>query len=131
VDIESFRYKETNGPIASTKPSRTVHKKVRLLGGSFVAAIPLPWIQRAAQLPGKTLNLALAIRYQYGLHKEAPFSLSYKTTHNFGIGRRSVYGALATLESAGLITVQRGTGKSPIITVLVVATGIDENSEIM
>lgn len=118
MDIEKFRFNETGASVVPTKPSRTIHKKVRLLGGSFVAAIPLPWIQRAAQLSGKTLNLALAIRYQHGLHKEAPFSLSYKTAHDFGIRRRSVYGALTTLESAGLITVQRGAGKSPIISVV-------------
>ncbi len=118
MDLESLRLKPSASANAGEKRRATKIKTAHIIDGPFICATPLAWTQKAANLPGKALHLAVAIRYLYGLHKGQAFSLSYKTAQSFGINRRAIYNGLTALEREGLIRVKRMPGRSPIIEVV-------------
>jgi hypothetical protein len=80
--------------------------------------IPLDWLARAGQLPGKSLHVALVIWYLAGLNKSATVKLSQAVLNGFEVDLHSKARALAWLEDAELISVQRAPGCSPMITLL-------------
>lgn len=100
-------------PERRVSPARRSHKQARFIRGP----IPLDWIEVAAKLPGKTLHVALAIRYLAGMNKLNPFRLNRRTLMVFGVSRHAAYRALRAMEEAGLVNVERLPGKNPVITV--------------
>ncbi len=79
---------------------------------------PRPWFSVAAQLPGKALHLALMIWCTAGICGSRRVAISNLHALGFGIERNAKYRALAWLEEAGLIVVERRVGRSPIVTIL-------------
>ena len=79
--------------------------------------IPLDWLARAAGLPGKTLNVSLALWWHHGMAKGKPFKLTRKALEYFNVERDAVGKALSRLEQAGLIQVERSSGRRPTITI--------------
>lgn len=86
--------------------------------GFIKGPLPLTWMAKAAQLPGKTLQVALALWYLSGLQKTDSVKLTAKTSSLFGLSRDAKYDAIARLEAAGLIEVLRSPGRSPVVTIL-------------
>lgn len=80
--------------------------------------VPLDWLCEAARLPGRSLHVGLAIWYAAGLNRSASVPLSNVAGHKFGLDRNSKYRALAWLEGAGLIKVERKLGRAPIVTIV-------------
>jgi hypothetical protein len=80
--------------------------------------IPLGWISRAAHLPGKTLNLAIAIWWRYGMSKGKPFKLTQTALKELNVERDAERSGLVRLEQKGLIKVERKPGQRPTISVL-------------
>ncbi len=78
--------------------------------------IPLPWLNQAAQLPGKTLHVGMAIWYVRGLKKVDTFSITKKTATVFGLTRQALARGLNQLEHAGLISVESYPGRSKVVT---------------
>jgi len=76
----------------------------------------LHWIETAARLPGRSLHTGLALWYAAGLTNSASVSLSNVSSLLFGLDRNAKYRALAWLEEAGLITVERKLGRAPLVT---------------
>ena len=87
--------------------------------------IPLAWLEVAARLPGKSLHAGLALWFAAGVMKAASVPLSNLASHRFGLDRNAKYRALAWLERAGLIKVERKLGRAPVVTILGVG-GDDE-----
>ena len=79
--------------------------------------LPLPWIHRAAALPGKALHVALALWYVKGLCRSATFPFKRKLSAEMGVSPDATYDALTNLEAAGLIRVDRHRGRSPVVTI--------------
>jgi hypothetical protein len=73
---------------------------------------------RAAQLPGKTLQVALAIWFLAGLNKSAAVRLGQSVLNEFGVDRHSKSRALAQLMNAKLISIQCAAGCAPVITIV-------------
>lgn len=86
--------------------------------GFIKGPLPLTWMTQAAQMPGKTLQVALALWYLCGHQKRDCVKLTAKTASLFGLSRDAKYDAVARLEAAGLIEVLRLPGRSPVVTVL-------------
>jgi len=84
--------------------------------------IPMPWLSRAAYLPGKTLSVAIALWWLYGMGSGQPFKLTRTALKYFNIGRDATSDALCRLEEAGLIEVKRTKGQRPTITILTIQT---------
>ena len=80
--------------------------------------IPVAWLSQAAALPGKALHLALAIQWLSGMNKGAPVKVSKKALAHFCISMDAYRDGLKRLEVAGLITVARLPGQSPVVRVV-------------
>lgn len=80
--------------------------------------IPLAWLCRAAELPGKALVVALALWYTAGLTQKATVTLSRRLLGLFHVGRHAAGRALANLTRTGLVAVDRRRGRCPRVTLL-------------
>lgn len=86
-------------------------------GGKFLSGpVPLQWLKQAAQLPGKSLAVGMAIWFIRGISHADVIKFTPSTWEQFGLQRRSVYNGLKQLESAGLVTVARHSGRCPVVT---------------
>ena len=95
----------------------------KLRDGFVKGPIPLPWITRAAGLPGKALAIGVALWYWSGVKCTNKFGTSSTLWKKFGISRQASYKGLKALEEAGLIDVERSPGKNPIVLVKETAGG--------
>lgn len=80
--------------------------------------IPLKWLSVAASLPGKSINVALAINWLDGMNRGKPFKLTKKALGLFNISKDAANDALNRLAAAGLISLDRRPGQRPTIRVL-------------
>jgi hypothetical protein len=76
------------------------------------------WLQRAARLPGKSMHLAVVLLLIAIAQKTRCVVLGNLACKRFGLNRNAKYRALCSLESAGLVAIQRKLGRSPIVTIL-------------
>jgi len=90
--------------------------RVRMDGSEFVMRIPVPWIHEAAILSGKCVAVGLSLWFRFGIDKTPRVKLTRALLRKFGVDRHAGKRALAKLESAGLVTVERANGRSPIVT---------------
>lgn len=100
--------------IIQEKRVPTKSRKGRFLKGP----IPLNWLMEAAKLPGKSLHVGIVIWFKAGLTKSHSVSVPNGLLSTFGVDRHAKARALVSLESAGLISVKRKSGKNPVITIL-------------
>jgi hypothetical protein len=127
-DLERFRLDEP--PKATTlcrtnsRPPRHRHGQLFLKG-----PIPMAWLERAAQLPGKALHVALALWFNAGLKNQACVRISLSGLQRLGALRDSARRGLAALEQAGLVSVKRHVGRKPIVTILSTEPPKDEAIE--
>lgn len=89
-------------------------------GGFVKGPIPLPWLQAAANLPGKTLHVGLCLWYLAGLTRSMTVRLATKVTQDMGISRDAKSDALRRLVKARLATLEQHPGKAPVVTLLAV-----------
>lgn len=80
--------------------------------------IPMEWLSMAAAMPGKTLNVAVALWWLHGMQEGKPFKLTKKAAALLNIGRDAASGGLAQLAQGGLITLHKRSGKRPEITII-------------
>lgn len=80
--------------------------------------IPLSWLRVAAHLPGKTLNLAVALWWRHGMSNAKPFKLTRAALESMNVERDAERLGLARLEQEGLIKVERKPGQRPSIVIL-------------
>ena len=80
--------------------------------------IPLEWLGEAAKLPGKTINVAIALWWLYGMAKGKPFKPTRLALKIFCVERDAASAGLTRLEQAGLIQVERKPGQRPIVSIL-------------
>ncbi len=80
--------------------------------------VPMDWLSQAAELPGKTLNVALAIWWINGMTQSESFKLTRKSLSLLCIKRDAASTSLKRLEGAGLIKVQRKVGQRPTISII-------------
>jgi len=86
--------------------------------------IPKPWLERAAQAPGRALHVGIALWFQAGMKKRGEIRLGLAQFSDFGLDRFAASRGLAELERAGLVSVIRHPGRKPIVTILDVAQHI-------
>ena len=86
--------------------------------------IPMAWLNVAARLPGKTLNVGIAIWWLAGMSETAAFKLTRKALDQLGVSRDAASDALKRLEDNGLILVKRSPGQRPIVQIVPVAQGV-------
>ncbi|MFO1352029.1 MAG: hypothetical protein U1F68_15675 [Gammaproteobacteria bacterium] len=104
-------------------PSAQTHRQARQSAVFLKGPIPMMWLERAANLPGKALNAALAIWHVHGVMKQARFVVKREMWARLNLTRQSYYRALKQLEAEGLIAVERKAGRYPVITLRAVERG--------
>lgn len=78
--------------------------------------IPLDWINRAAGLPGKALNVALAIRWLSDMNNNRPIKITKIAMQEFCFSKDAATDAIKRLEADGLVSVARRPGQKSLIT---------------
>ena len=84
----------------------------------LLGPVPWAWVQRAAQLPGKPLHVGIALYQRAGMEKSDTVKLSNGVLEDMGVDRYAKRRALKDLEKAGLVSVKRRHGRSPVVTIL-------------
>ena len=74
--------------------------------------IPVRWIVRAGELPGRALLVLLAIRHRADLARNPWVTLPAKVMADFRFDKFTKLRAVAELERAGLVRVRRQTGRA-------------------
>ena len=86
--------------------------------------IPMAWLNAAAKLPGKTLNVGIAIWWLAGMSKTTAFKLTRKALNQLGVSRDAASDGLRRLEANGLILVKRLPGQRSTVEILPVAQNV-------
>lgn len=84
--------------------------------------IPGAWLAAAGMLPGRALNVALAVWHETQLNRSAAVRVSRAAAARFGAGRNAFRNGLTKLEEAGLIAVDRIPGRSPRVIIVGLAS---------
>ena len=98
-------------------PLKVKNGKTAPMTGWFVPNVPRGFLDRIGRLPGKACLVGLHVWRQHRIHKGGPAPLSSKSLKEFGVSREAKRHALAALEEAGLIKVERTDHGSPLVTV--------------
>lgn len=106
------RQKTRSRPTPPTKP-RSQRQNSKFLRGP----IPWDWLAKAAQQPGKALQVAVTIWFLHGFKQTRIIALSPKRLLECGVDRCSAYRGLKALEKAGLVAVERHKGRAPRVTI--------------
>ena len=84
----------------------------------------MAWLNAAAKLPGKTLNVGIAIWWLAGMSKTSAFKITSKALDRLGVSRDAASDGLKRLEDNGLILVKRSPGQRPTVEIVPVALGV-------
>jgi len=120
VTIDNFRLKSSYHSfkrINHRGPNTTSKENSDIL--YIKGPIPLKWILAASKLPGKSLEISMVLWFLKGVTRKHTVKLSGKLIRSFGVSRSTLYRGLAKMENAGLISVQRQIGRSPMVTILI------------
>jgi hypothetical protein len=119
MGLDPDRLKIPESGIAETlkTPSKALprHRKGELF---LKGPIPLSWLGLAARLPGKALAVGVAVWFLGWVEKRRQVKLTGKTCRRFGLNRYAVRRGLDALEEARLVTAERHSGRTPIVTIL-------------
>lgn len=77
--------------------------------------IPLVWLQRAAELPGKAYVLCTILWWFHGMNQAKPIKVTAKSLKEFSISEDAYRDGLRRLEQAGLVSVTRNKGQRALI----------------
>lgn len=86
--------------------------------GFIKGPLPLDWMQAAARMPGRTLQVAMVLWYLAGLKKSDTVRLSSEQLDAVGVSRDAKYDALQRLSAAGLVAVEQRPGRAPVVTLV-------------
>ena len=92
--------------------------------------IPMAWLNAAAKLPGKALNVGIAIWWLAGMSKTTAFKLTRKALNQLGVSRDAASDGLRRLEENRLILVKRLPGQRSTVEILPVAQSVTKSENI-
>lgn len=83
-----------------------------------LSQVPLDWLQMASRLPGKALEVGLAIWALAIAVKTKTVMVTPTSVQGFGVDAGAKSRALSALAKAGLLTVESRKGRFPIVTLV-------------
>jgi hypothetical protein len=113
LDPQKLTYRRGVGRLPKAKPPRPAPGEKFLKG-----PIPWSWLSNGSSLKGHALHVGIALWFLAGIKRSQSVALSNSVLQDLGVSRYSGYRALQSLESAGLISVDRHTGRNPVVTIL-------------
>ncbi len=81
-------------------------------------ALPVGWLERVSQLPGKALHVALTLLYMMSTRRSSEVRFSQAALRRLNTSRDASYDALARMADAGLIRLHKRPGRPHIVTLL-------------
>ncbi len=108
---KKLAWNKSGGGFSESKP---VEKTEPFIAGP----LPLPWINAAGNLPGRTLHVGLVLWFLAGVTKSKIVRLGSKQLAAIGVSRNGKYEALKHLSGAGLVSVDQQPGKVPVVTLI-------------
>ncbi len=117
-NLEQFRLTDTvvSSGLSSSEPVLKLPRFIR--GESFLRGpVPMAWLETAAKLSRSSLHVAIAIWAEAGLVGRRQVVLSRRFLEGLGVGPQATSRALASMESSGLIYVERSRGRLPRVTI--------------
>ena len=75
------------------------------------------------------MQVAIAIWYRAGMQGHAGISVTNVLAAEFAVDRHAKARAIRALEAAGLVSVQRKSGRSPVVNLLDASQGLNANSQ--
>jgi DNA-binding transcriptional ArsR family regulator len=119
IKIENFRSNSRMHNILSVNHSIDIESQNKKIDGKFIKGpIPLSWIKTAAKLPGKALEISMVLWFLKSVNKRNTVRLSGKMIKEFGVSRPTYYRGLKALEDAGLVSIKRRVGRSPVVKII-------------
>lgn len=86
----------------------------------FIAGgIPLRWVQDACKLGNSASRVSWICWHLYGLNKGGSFKIANIAAAKHGLSRATKTKGLSLLEGAGLISVEGGNGKAPLVKIII------------
>lgn len=75
----------------------------------------MAWLETAAKLPGKAMNVALLLWFRRGFNPAStePITVTPTLLARFGVSSKAGAAAVHRLEEAGLVTAEFGRGRCP------------------
>lgn len=118
IDPKKLTLPHVSKPVCRDNKSLPKHKN----GEKFLKG-PIPWdrwlsIAAKGSGRGKSLHVAMALWFLAGMNNKATVTLSGTVLKDLGVKRNAAYRGLNALERAGLVSVIRHNGRSPIVTIL-------------
>ncbi len=114
-DISTEAYVPVKRLRAVTTANGIDYQEVKHSKPFLKGPIPLDWLNNAGKLPGKSLHLALVIRWLVDMNGGKPTKITAKALERFGISPDACSDGLKRLETANLITVKRLPGQRPTV----------------
>jgi hypothetical protein len=97
---------------------RTTRAESPAPGLRFFGRTSLDWLRKAAELPGRALHVAIALKLQADLERSTAIKSQRALVESFGVDRYAERRALAALAEAGLIRLVRHRGRRPVVEVI-------------
>ena len=93
--------------------------KVQITKPFIKGPIDLSWLSAVSHLPGKALNVGLALIYLSGLVKSKDdLCLTTKHFKTFNVSRKAASRALNNMEEVGLVKITRAKGRKHRVTII-------------
>ena len=108
IPVKRLRLNSTAGRLVEFKPSPLFLK----------GPVPLAWIGKAAQLPGKALAIGIALWWLHGMAKGGDVKLTRAALQALNVSRDACHDGLKRLEAAKLIVVTRSAGKRALVRIV-------------
>lgn len=114
MDIEQFRAKP-----GDVQPPMRRRKVPRHKPGEWFIKGPIPgdWLVRASQISCRALRVGLVLWYLAGVHNTGEVKPTWQNWERFGLSPDAGRHGLRALEQAGLIKVERHSGRCPVVTI--------------
>ena len=111
--VEFFRLSDVTGE-RLIKFSTSKAPPKRFLKGP----IPWDWVEIASKLPGKALALGMLLWREAGMDGIVPVTITTAKAEPLGIDRSAKSRAIADLERAGLVRVERRPRQNPLVSLI-------------
>ncbi|MBX3440709.1 MAG: hypothetical protein KF861_24675 [Planctomycetaceae bacterium] len=82
----------------------------------FVFRVPVAWLAKANAVNPTAAVVGMAIWFRVGCEQSRTVAVGHAVWSRFRLSRQQAYRGLASLESIGLISIERHRGRNPVVT---------------
>lgn len=118
MGLGSFKEYQIEVGVVTERPEKKQSKPRKEDKRFLKAPLPWNWLCSASKCPGKSLNVAIALRFIAGIKKDNRIKMQRAVLKDLGISRQTYNNGLKQLERVGLVTIEKGPGQTPTVTLV-------------